>query len=61
MHRDEGEGDEGGGDPDEPIRLERGERLALILVPHVRDAVAAHPRVHRVEDLRVRVRVRVRG
>ena len=35
MHGDEGEGDEGGGDPDEPVGLERGERLALILSPHL--------------------------
>ena len=35
MHRDEGEGDEGGGHPDEPIRLERGERLTLVLLPHL--------------------------
>ena len=55
MHRDEGEGDERGGDPDEPIGLERGERLALVLSPHVLDAVPAHPRVHLV---RVRARAR---
>ena len=60
VHGDEGEGDEGGGHPDEPIRLERGERLALVLSPHVLDAVPAHPGVDLVRVwARARARARV--
>ena len=58
MHRNQREGDEGGGHPDEPIGLERGERLALVLSPHVLDAVPAHPGVDLV---RARARARARA